>query len=617
MLGDLRGYIRRWQFQAPGLLTLLAVTAVFLSLHLQAWPMAGHDYLYFLPRMLDVHLHYLCNGPSIQWWTASFGGGLPGFANPQHTQFMPAQFMVFLLEPWSAVLVSGAMLNAFGFLLIERFVREQLHHGRLASITAAGVFATNGFEFHHTLVGHVAFATWPLLAILPWGFAPTIPAVRRVALLALSGTAIILAGGYVIIVIWGLTGVLVLSALSCYAPSSFPFWRRLFEFAAATVLTVLAASPKLAAIAEFMRYFPHDFDNTVTGTFLSHLTSVWTQLSGWRVATAIRHVFGTDFNLLRSFPSRLLFESDTSITPVAWVSLFAVGFPILYAQFRSKANPANWFRAGLLVALVWVLIELIAGSGPVATIFKQLPLFRSIHANHRLASIFILPLALGTGLATTRILRGCSTSSRVIAGIAFVTLSIATLFPFYKLKYRWEYYRFNTASTTLAWEESRHGERFRPIVKLASLTDDAVFRNRASNLNLYEPVFGYGELAWHSAGVQIAGPDFRTTLTVGPIWPNGLGGASNFHHPVSFSSPFRAGVDAFDKAPSSESRRIETLLNRQQPDWELGTPVSVCFVISGITCVGLVISLIPADYRFARFVRGIATRSRRMPPLSP
>src|SRR5262245_38266301 len=82
----------------------LVVIAVFLVHYMnRAYPMVGHDFSYFIPRLIDTHLHYRINGLAIQWYTPSFGGGLPAYANPQHIQFSLPQFLLFVFNPWHAI----------------------------------------------------------------------------------------------------------------------------------------------------------------------------------------------------------------------------------------------------------------------------------------------------------------------------------------------------------------------------------------------------------------------------------------------------------------------------------------------------------------------------------
>ncbi|RPJ22807.1 MAG: hypothetical protein EHM33_22620, partial [Chloroflexi bacterium] len=70
------------------------------------YPWVGHDYAYFIPHMIDTDLHIYINGLTVQWYTPSFGGGLPAYPNPQHLEYSIVQLLSLWINPWAAVLVS-------------------------------------------------------------------------------------------------------------------------------------------------------------------------------------------------------------------------------------------------------------------------------------------------------------------------------------------------------------------------------------------------------------------------------------------------------------------------------------------------------------------------------
>ena len=57
----------------------LAAVATLLGLASRDYPLVGHDFSYFIPRLVDTDLYVRINGLAIQWYTPSFGGGLPAF----------------------------------------------------------------------------------------------------------------------------------------------------------------------------------------------------------------------------------------------------------------------------------------------------------------------------------------------------------------------------------------------------------------------------------------------------------------------------------------------------------------------------------------------------------
>ena len=91
---------------AANLILIIGFYFVYLS---RSYPFIGHDYRYFVPRLLDTYLHYRLNGPVIQWYTPSFGSGLPAYPNPQHMQYSLPQILLAVVNPWLAILVSMAV----------------------------------------------------------------------------------------------------------------------------------------------------------------------------------------------------------------------------------------------------------------------------------------------------------------------------------------------------------------------------------------------------------------------------------------------------------------------------------------------------------------------------
>src|SRR5688500_5556519 len=80
------------------------------------FPIVGRDNKYFLSRLIDTHLHYRVNGPTIQWYTPTFGGGLPGYPHPLNAQFSLPQLMALVTDPWSAMMIAYAVYILIGYL---------------------------------------------------------------------------------------------------------------------------------------------------------------------------------------------------------------------------------------------------------------------------------------------------------------------------------------------------------------------------------------------------------------------------------------------------------------------------------------------------------------------
>ena len=101
-------------------IALIVLNILFIALFVvqytsATYPMVGSDYRLFGPNLIDSLLHYKVNGFSIQWYTPSFGGGLPAYPNPLQMQFSIPQLFTFFVNPWVAILASSVIYIIIGF----------------------------------------------------------------------------------------------------------------------------------------------------------------------------------------------------------------------------------------------------------------------------------------------------------------------------------------------------------------------------------------------------------------------------------------------------------------------------------------------------------------------
>src|SRR5215204_555868 len=95
---------------------LIIINTIILGVMNLRYPLLGHDYTLALPSLLDTALHYRINGISIQWFTPTFGGGMPAFPNPNNMQFSVPALIATILPPWTAVMASVVLYVSVGFI---------------------------------------------------------------------------------------------------------------------------------------------------------------------------------------------------------------------------------------------------------------------------------------------------------------------------------------------------------------------------------------------------------------------------------------------------------------------------------------------------------------------
>ena len=550
-------------------LPLVAANFVVLLLLHSTWPRVGFDLCYFLPRLIDVHLHYLMNGVSLQWWTPSFGGGLPAFPNPQHTQFMPAQIFLPWCDPWTANVLGLILPLSLGYLLVVKFGLEYLAWRLETAVVAGLVFATNDFFLTHAFTGHVGFNSFPLVAALPFFLHARHRLLSATAWFAFVASGIVMSGGYTIIIVWWLTAFMLLPALSLTDREAFPVERGIRVMALGAVLMVFICAAKLCAISLFMQQFPRVVSYShPAATFIAAGASVPAQLLAPKLIWILDYL-----NVLSKETATITLlgkdVDDIGLSPIAAV-LVPVGFVVWIARLRRhQAMPTQL----LGVVAVWITIEFTIGRGLLWPWLKQLPFLRSLHENSRFGAAFVLPISLFCGIGVQAGFEWLRTATRRMGfWVSLILVTLISMFSFRRTMHGYWFSTFDILETQAVWKKIGEGEHFIPIQGIADIRDERVFLQKVSNLKLYEPIFGYG----------FPGPEFHAQLKPGPTMPKA--GPFNVTHPVALYSPSAAGLEPFSPIPETQAIEATQFLNRQQPPaWRLPPLQRIANWISGVT----------------------------------
>ncbi len=116
--------------------------------------------------MLDSHLHFLINGLGIQWYTPSFGGGLPAFPNPNNVQFSLLGVLSAVIPPWHAVILSNTVYIFFGGIACYYLLNRLLKFHWTSCILGVVFFLANGFIMQRVAIGHHGYQAFPLIVLL-------------------------------------------------------------------------------------------------------------------------------------------------------------------------------------------------------------------------------------------------------------------------------------------------------------------------------------------------------------------------------------------------------------------------------------------------------------------
>lgn len=588
---------------------ITALSGIFIAAYV-AWhvnyhyPLVGWDHKYFFTRLIDTHLHYRVNGFVIQWYTPSFGGGLPGYPHPLNAQFSIPQILALFLEPWSAVLTSYFIYVLIGYACAYAFLRRSLNFGWMPATLGAVLFSANGFYLQHLANGHFNFQAFPVLPLfLVALFDKRLSIPLGSALIALSGGLLIYSASIYPAAFIGLSLLITLPLAWLIRPGMFD-WPRLGKIVLLGGLLALGlALSKLYAVASFMRFFPRDmpaaFDIPLSlaplGLFLQlfgvmGLAPLYA-LTGQKV-TAIRE-------LLQLYTGAYigLWELDLSLSPVAWILLsggvLTLGYLILTKRLAVSPLKGRLLALAFLAFAIYLALEFTFARGFIYPFLRELPFLRALHVNPRFGSAFIFPIAL-FGAYTLSLWTRSQEESRALALflpfnlLALLSLGAYLLIPLDRLQQR----TFDLRGLQEVYQKIEQGETF-PIDHVDDINDQRVFDDRASNLKPYEVLFGYD--------LQT----FKTTVEIGPAREI-RDGYFNMTHPAGLVYPEINDSAPWQRIPAGQREQLEDFLARRQPGWEIPAAQKAANAVSLVSLVVMLVLFLPKSLLPAR--RGAARR---------
>ncbi len=548
------GFVRGTLVSALYLAAILGLIVFMIG---RDYPKVGHDYGFFIPRMLDTYLHSRVNGPAIQWYTANFGAGTPAYPNPQYLQFSLPQFSMFVINPWLALMVSLVTYAVPGFLCFYLLLRDEMGWVDAACVLGASFILANGFFVEHAIVGHVGFQHFPLLgAILLLVFTKRIGFLSAGILIGLIAALIVNQAGFVVLTIFLLSLLLLLPLLYLLRPEIYrPGW-----YAAPLtggLFAVLLSLSKISAILAFMRFFPRIIEDQYNQSYLQGIAGMLRQLGGFNLIAPYYLLTGTKLEELSTYFQQGagaqfgLWEMDMSLSPGLLVLLIlGLGYG-LYKILKNRPG-ISWKKVVAILILclaIWLVTDLTLAQGWLYHLVKPLPVLRSLHANVRFTSAYIFPLALLGAFVFDRLFQGRKWTNPTAVLLGLSTLVMLGLY--LAIPEDVHVRSFNLKSALPVYAQIDRGLNF-TLENVAEITDMQVFKEHDSNLAFQDPMFGY------------TGEYFKSKAVVGPILAL-REGHYNLTNPAGFVFPEENHLQPFDLFREDQKADLELFIDHRQP----------------------------------------------------
>ncbi len=369
-----------------------ALLAVFFTFLTATYPRLGHDYESFFRFLIAGRWHFAQYGLAPLRYAVHLCGGLPLYGHPNDLSYSLTQALALVLNPWHASLAAFFALLIAGYFGWYRLGRDVFRLDTGWAHALALIVAAHGFHLMHAVIGHMNFATTPLIGWMLWllysrdtkRFTP----VLRAAIFALLAAAVLHAAGYFTLIFFIIAAAVLLPPLlwcrehvDAVAPHDFPM--RAGGLAAAASLLM---GSKLIAILSLMRTFPRE---VIASAFTPQTEPLSVAVKSlWFMPQAPWLFGGVPWGL---------HENSHFLSPAVLAGAM-IGVTLLLAAAYCRRRHALFL---LLYALATVLLclLLIRGHGMVVDMFKSLPFLKSLRVMMRLLYPFSLPLAIGSVFA--------------------------------------------------------------------------------------------------------------------------------------------------------------------------------------------------------------------------
>ncbi len=561
-------------------INLILINGVILGYLNIKYPMVGHDYSLGIPTLLDNALHFRLNGLAIEWFTPSFGGGIPSFPNPNSGQYSLLGLLMIFLPPWTAVMTTVVIYVSLGFVACEYFLLRILNFHWTAGIAGAIFFSANGFIIERVAAGHLGYITFPLLPIfLILLIDKSLPAGYAGVILGLITAMLLYFAGYFIIIVFGLSLLSILPLLFIYNSALINRKKILTTLAIGSLIALLISICKLTAGYSFMRFFPRTIADEYDNSLIVALFGILLQLMGTMNLVPLFLMAGLKPDSLPYYMpmekhySFGLWEVDMSLSPIVFIILLIAVTRFLHSPKKFLPNLLHGQRklAWLLFLLaIWLNTEFILARGLIYPLAKHLPILSSLHVNVRFAAGLIFPITFGATALYNKWV-GSISSSKVLPAFLLINMTTGLFLGTYFLYQGDLIGRIYDATTGQRIYEQIQSGNDLEVTQIGKTPDNsAALLTGVSNLNLYEPVFGY-----HLE-------DFHPKIEKGSVWQIS-NGYYNLTDPTGYVYPELNHNQPFARFSVNDKSTMELFVKHIQPDWQIPVYQHILNWVSGLS----------------------------------
>jgi hypothetical protein len=547
----------------------ILIINLFLILYTNSsYPMVGTDYGGWSTRLLDSHLYYKANGFGIEWYTPNFGGGLPAYPNPAQLQFSLPQLVTWFINPYPAILVSTAIYVAVGFLVTYLFLSKIIELRPLSAVLGANFFLINGFLIERVAIGHVNFMTFPLIIIPVYAiFHPKLPNWIAGILISITG-AILVYSCVVYIAVIGLFSFLMIVPLVFFLKPRLISWRKILPVLIwGSILTALLCGSKLYATMEYMRFFSREISDHYPTNWIRGLGGMIFQLIGTLNFVPILSLI---HKTSASYTVRLVnwtrtpygfWELDSSIAPGLLILLIIGALMVIFRKPKIETRNVTIKKiiAGVcLILAISLATEFSITKGILYETLRSLPILKSLHADIRFTSSFILPLAiLGAKVFDVWTGEWKSAIKTFMVFIIIGGISLGSMWSYFYMAPNTQPRYFSITSIDKTYKLSSEGKTF-PVTKIIpDMNDYEVFLAGASNTNHHsDALFGDNNLL------------LTPLVHEGSVF-DVQDGYYNMTDPSGLVFPEVNGSMLFERIPVSDFSKLSDFINRRPSDWKL------------------------------------------------